>query len=36
MPPNPKQIREVDKDYKAFIEKQPCLIKNFECYGKVV
>ena len=35
MPRNPKQIREVDKDYKEFIKTQPCLVNHLLCCGEV-
>jgi len=33
MPANPKIIREEDKDYKKYIEAQPCLAKSNDCIG---
>lgn len=32
----PKQPRETDKDYLAFIRAQPCLVSDFDCIGDIV
>jgi len=33
MTAHPKKIREEDKDYKKYIETQPCLARNNNCIG---
>lgn len=36
MPTDPKQKRETDKAYLAYITRQPCIVNNHECCGDVV
>ena len=36
MPSDLKIKREINKDYKKFIEQQPCVVRGFNCMGDVV